>query len=213
MYKMDLEALPEYHILEFLERLPDEELMSFCDQPISKKIDRSCKLSPELQKRIFNIKIKPIKTAHSLPYNDFDNVYSDDEYAYFTGSKSFDYILTRMSQVRTYHDWYEKVEENRAETYQDSILFKLYIFRKEDLVDTLNLIPQAFQIDTIRLTDNGFIDFFTYFNGKDLADPSIPKWRILALFGMMGLMSREESPPIIQNLYQVIHEEIYNAMY
>ena len=39
----DLDALSDYELLEFFERLDDDSLLAFCNQPIYKKVSKVCK--------------------------------------------------------------------------------------------------------------------------------------------------------------------------
>ncbi len=47
-----MDDLDDYTILEILRRLSDDDLMNMCVPPLSKKINRVCKLDGDIQKRI-----------------------------------------------------------------------------------------------------------------------------------------------------------------
>lgn len=57
-----LEKLPDYVIMEYLERLPDMEFVQMCVLPVSKKIQKLCKANGDVRKRMEMMKSREIVT-------------------------------------------------------------------------------------------------------------------------------------------------------
>ena len=60
-----LDKLPDYVIMEYLERLPDMEFVQMCVLPVSKKIQKLCKANGDMRARMEKIKTREIVTREN----------------------------------------------------------------------------------------------------------------------------------------------------
>lgn len=139
--KFDLEKLPNYMIIEFLERLPDDDLLAMCDQKISKKIAKICHMDPALKKRIEESGVGKIKAAWEMFEEDNDPLSGRMKFVRFTGNDQFDRILTKGCQVVYKSQVIGEMDpEGKVVKYDESIVYTLYEWGREALIENLNHI-------------------------------------------------------------------------
>lgn len=173
-----LDDLPDYTILEYLERLPDEELEVMCNQPISKKIKKICEMNKSLQKRVYDATTKPIYKAWERRDEDREAfLYGDEGFPVrFTGEDDVDRYLTRMSQVITRDDIFEPTPNEIPETYKDSYLYKLYIQSYDEIMNQfINL-----EVTIPTLIDQSETERKLIYQYND----DMSKWKRLSYFGV-----------------------------
>jgi len=178
MDKFPLDDFPDYTILEYLERLPDEELLTMCQQPISKRIKKICEMDENIQKRVYDITTKPIYEAWERRDVDRESfLYGDRGFPVnFTGEDDVDRYLTRMSQVITRDDIYEPSPNEIPETYKDSYLYQLYIQPYNEIMNQFYKL----KVTAPTLIDQSDIERKLIYQYND----NMSKWKKLSYFGV-----------------------------
>jgi len=197
---MSLDNLPDYVLLEYLERLPDEDLETYCNPPLNKKFQRVCSMDGDFVQRLKDVNVaSKIKKAweqrdEELEYyiskiGDYDNMPSNrfsENPIEFTGTE-FDPILTRMSQVTSEAWLYENdFTGGLAPTFRDSVAYKLYFdhdreFIKNKLTPTIKTFNEDGLDDEVTDTFEGVIAVEIYDNDYDYSNLS--KLELIGLYG------------------------------
>lgn len=172
----DLDSLADYELLEFFERLDDDSLLAFCNQPISKKVSKVCKWVLNKTKDAGEQKIIDAWKLSQEPRYIYNIRNNNFKTVTFTGERMFDVILTKASQVK-YVDY---IQGNiTADSYDETLCYKLLKMPRDKLVKNMRFLVfnAEFLFNDINALKNSL---YCAISGRDYKELTI--WEIILAF-------------------------------